>query len=94
MNMRQSKALFGRGDTAGDEISDESFLHAQDTKATTHYINGPREDAPTLVTTLLEELRARLIVCPSLPAIERLAGSVRARAQRQLWRRARRRTDR
>ena len=40
-----------------------------------------------LVTTLLEELRARRIVCPSLPAIERLAGSVRARAQRQLWRR-------
>jgi len=33
------------------------------------------------------ELRARRIVCPSLPAIERLAGSVRARAQRQLWRR-------
>jgi hypothetical protein len=41
----------------------------------------------TLVNTLLEELRARRIVCPSLPAIERLAGSVRARAQRQLWRR-------
>ena len=39
------------------------------------------------MTTLLEELRARRIVCPSLPAIERLAGSVRARAQRQLWRR-------
>jgi hypothetical protein len=39
------------------------------------------------VATLLEELRARRIVCPSLPAIERLAGSVRARAQRQLWRR-------
>ena len=46
MNMRQSKALLGRGDTAGDEISDESSLHAQDTKATIHYINGPREDAP------------------------------------------------
>jgi biuret amidohydrolase len=43
MNMRQSKALLGRGDTAGDEISS---LHAQDTKATIHYINGPREDAP------------------------------------------------
>lgn len=41
----------------------------------------------TLVTTLLEELRARRIVCPPLAAIERLAGSVRARAQRQLWRR-------
>jgi TnpA family transposase len=41
----------------------------------------------TLVATLLEELRARHIVCPPLPAIERLAGSVRARAQRQLWRR-------
>jgi len=46
MNMRQSKALLGRGDTAGDEISDESSLHAQDTKATIHYINGPCEDAP------------------------------------------------
>jgi Domain of unknown function (DUF4158) len=45
------------------------------------------DHAPTLVATLLEELRARRIVCPSLPAIERLAGSVRARAQRQLWRR-------
>ena len=45
------------------------------------------DHGPTLVTTLLEELRARRIVCPSLPAIERLAGSVRARAQRQLWRR-------
>ena len=29
----------------------------------------------------------RRIVCPPLAAIERLAGSVRARAQRQLWRR-------
>ena len=46
MNMHQSKALLGRDDTAGDEISDESSLHAQDTKATIHYINGPREDAP------------------------------------------------
>ena len=46
MNMRQSKALLGRGDTAGDEISDESSLRAQHTKATIHYINGPREDAP------------------------------------------------
>jgi hypothetical protein len=45
MNMRQSKALLGRGDTAGDEISDESSLHAQDTKTTIHYISGPREDA-------------------------------------------------
>jgi hypothetical protein len=45
------------------------------------------DHGPTLVTTLLEELRARRIVCPSLAAIERLAGSVRARAQRQLWRR-------
>jgi hypothetical protein len=45
------------------------------------------DHGPTLVTTLLEELRARRIVCPSLPAIERLAGSVRARAQRQLLRR-------
>jgi hypothetical protein len=39
------------------------------------------------VATLLEELRARRIVCPPLSAIERLAGSVRAHAQRQLWRR-------
>ena len=39
------------------------------------------------MTTLLEELRARRIVCPPLAVIERLAGSVRARAQRQLWRR-------
>lgn len=46
MNMRQSKALLGRGDTAGDEISDESSLYARDTKAMIHYINGPREDAP------------------------------------------------
>jgi Domain of unknown function (DUF4158) len=45
------------------------------------------DHGPTLVATLLEELRARRIVCPPLPAIERLAGSVRARAQRQLWRR-------
>jgi hypothetical protein len=41
----------------------------------------------TLVATLIEELRTRRIVCPPLPAIERLAGSVRARGQRQLWRR-------
>jgi hypothetical protein len=45
------------------------------------------EHGPTLVTTLLEELRVRRIVCPPLAAVERLAGSVRARAQRQLWRR-------
>ena len=45
------------------------------------------DHGPTLVTILLEELRARRIVCPPLAAIERLAGSVRARAQRQLWRR-------
>ena len=42
---------------------------------------------PTLVATLIEELRTRRIVCPPLPAIERLGGSVRARAQRQLWHR-------
>ncbi len=42
---------------------------------------------PTLVATLLEELRTRRIVCPPLAVIERPAGSVRARAQRQLWRR-------
>ena len=45
------------------------------------------DHGPTLVATVLEELRARRIVCPPLPAIERLGGSVRARAQRQLWRR-------
>ena len=38
------------------------------------------------MATLLEELRARRIVCPPLAAIERRAGSVRARKQRQLWR--------
>jgi hypothetical protein len=41
------------------------------------------DHGPTLVTTLLEELRVRRIVCPPLPAMERLGGSVRARAQRQ-----------
>ncbi len=41
----------------------------------------------TLVATLLEQLRTRRIVCPPLAVIERLAGSVRARARRQLWRR-------
>ena len=41
---------------------------------------------PTALATLLEELRARRIVCPPLAAIERRAGSVRARKQRQLWR--------
>jgi hypothetical protein len=44
------------------------------------------DHGPTLVATVLEELRVRRIVCPPLPAIERLGGSVRARAQRQLWR--------
>ena len=38
------------------------------------------------MATLLEELRTRRIVCPPLAVIERLAGSVRARARRQLWR--------
>src|ERR1035437_2754718 len=41
------------------------------------------DHGPTLVATLIEELRARRIVCPPLPAIERLGGLVRARAQRQ-----------
>ena len=41
---------------------------------------------PTALATLLEELRARRIVCPPLAAIERRAGSVRARKQRPLWR--------
>ncbi len=45
------------------------------------------DHGPTLAATLLEELRTRRIVCPPLAVIERLAGSVRARAQRQLWRR-------
>jgi hypothetical protein len=45
------------------------------------------DHGPTLVAAVLEELRARRIVCPPLPAIERLGGSVRGRAQRQLWRR-------
>ncbi len=45
------------------------------------------DHGPTLVAILIEELRTRRIVCPPLPAIERLAGSVRARGQRQLWRR-------
>jgi TnpA family transposase len=45
------------------------------------------DHGPTLVATLLEELRIRRIVCPPLAVIERLAGSVRARARRQLWRR-------
>ncbi len=45
------------------------------------------DHGPTLVATLIEELRTRHIICPPLPAIERLAASVRARAQRQLWRR-------
>jgi len=34
------------------------------------------DHGPTLVTAVLEELRARHIVCPPLPAIERLGGSV------------------
>jgi TnpA family transposase len=45
------------------------------------------DHGPTLVAALIEELRERRIVCPALAAIERLAGSVRARAQRQLWHR-------
>ena len=45
------------------------------------------DHGPTLVANLIEELRTRRIVCPPLPAIEQLAGSVRARGQRQLWQR-------
>lgn len=45
------------------------------------------DHGPTLVATLMEELRMRHIICPPLPVIERLAASVRARARRQLWRR-------
>jgi hypothetical protein len=33
------------------------------------------DHGPTLVTTLLEELRARRIVCPPLAVMERLAGT-------------------
>jgi hypothetical protein len=44
------------------------------------------DHGPKLVPTILEELRVRRIVFPLLPAIERLVGSVRARAQQQLWR--------
>jgi hypothetical protein len=43
------------------------------------------DDGSTLVATVLEELRTRRIVCPPLPTIERLGGTVRARARRQLW---------
>lgn len=45
------------------------------------------DHGPTLVATVLEELRMRRIVCPPVAVLERLAGSVRARARRQLWRR-------
>ena len=45
------------------------------------------DDGSTLVAAVLEELRTRRIVCPPLPTIERLGGTVRARARRQLWRR-------
>jgi hypothetical protein len=34
------------------------------------------DHGPTLVTAVLEKLRARHIVCPPLPAIERLGGFV------------------
>ncbi|MGA2003130.1 MAG: hypothetical protein ABSG70_07105 [Terriglobales bacterium] len=40
------------------------------------------DGGPTLVTAVPEELRVRHIVRPPLPAIERLGGMVRARAQR------------
>lgn len=45
------------------------------------------DHGPMLVATVLEELRVRRIVSPPLSAVERLSASVRARAQRQLWRR-------
>jgi Domain of unknown function (DUF4158) len=45
------------------------------------------EQGPALVAPLLEELRTRHAICPPLPVVERLCGEVRARAQRQLWRR-------
>jgi hypothetical protein len=48
----------------------------------------------TLIATVLEELRARRIVCPPLPAIERLAGSVRGRAQQPTVASAHRRSER
>jgi TnpA family transposase len=44
------------------------------------------EKGPALVATLLDELRARQVICPPLSVVERLCGEVRARAQRQLWR--------
>jgi TnpA family transposase len=44
------------------------------------------EKGPALVATLLDELRARHVICPPMPVVERLCGEVRARAQRQLWR--------
>ena len=44
------------------------------------------ERGVTLTSVALEELRARRIIIPMLPVIERLCGEVRYRAQRQLWR--------
>ena len=44
------------------------------------------EKGPALVATLMDELREQQVICPPMPAIERLCGEVRARAQRQLWR--------
>jgi hypothetical protein len=44
------------------------------------------ERGVTLTSVVLEELRARRIIIPTLPVIERLCGEVRYRAQRQLWR--------
>src|ERR1035438_5022503 len=43
------------------------------------------EKGLALVATLLDELRARHVICPSMPVVERLCGEVRARAQQQLW---------
>lgn len=43
------------------------------------------EKGPALVATLLDELRAQRVICPSMPVVEKLCGEVRASAQRQLW---------
>lgn len=44
------------------------------------------EQGVALAANLLDEMRARRVIVPPLPVIERLCGEVRARAHRQLWR--------
>jgi TnpA family transposase len=41
---------------------------------------------PVLVAELVEEIRRRRIILPSLPVVERLCSEVRNRAERQIWR--------